>query len=81
MAVYAVANKIPNLFNSFYGVFNLAWTENASRLSDEEKRSTYYSDFFEYFYSVMVGMMLILICISPIIFRVLINNNIIRLLL
>ena len=72
MAVYAVANKIPNLFNSFYGVFNLAWTENASRLSDEEKRSTYYSDFFEYFYSVMVGMMLILICISPIIFRVLI---------
>ena len=75
MAVYAVANKIPNLFNSFYGVFNLAWTENASRLSDEEKRSTYYSDFFEYFYSVMVGMMLILICISPIIFRVLINKQ------
>ena len=75
MAMYAVANKIPNLFNSFYGIFNLAWTENASKLSDKEKKGTYYSNFFEYFYSVMVGMMLVLICISPIVFKLLINKQ------
>ena len=74
-AVYGVANKIPNLFNSFYGVFNLAWTENTSKLTRNEKNSDYYSIFFRSFYNVMVGMMLLLICSSPIIFKVLIDEK------
>lgn len=72
-AIYSVANKIPNLFNSFYGIFNLAWTENASKLTRNEKNSEYYSFFFKSFYNVMVGLMLMLICSSPIFFKLLIN--------
>ena len=75
MASYAVANKIPNLFNSIYGIFNLAWTENASKLSDQEKKDGYYTIFFKQFYSVMVGMMLILISITPILFEILIADQ------
>lgn len=74
-AVYAVANKIPNLFNSFYGIFNLAWTENTSKLTREEKSSDYYTIFFKTFYAAMVGLMLILICLAPIMYEILINSK------
>lgn len=37
-AIYAISNKILNLINSFYSVFNLAWTENTSRLTEKEKK-------------------------------------------
>lgn len=73
-AIYGVANKIPNLFNSVYNVFNLAWTENTSRLTQREKDKGYYTTFFSEFYNVMVGMMGILICMSPLLFKVLVRN-------
>ena len=63
------------MFNSFYGIFNLAWTENTSKLTKDEKSSDYYSLFFKSFYNVMVGLMLLLICVGPIIFKILINSK------
>ena len=74
-AIYAVSNKIPNLINSFYSVFNLAWTENTSRLTDKEKKDGYYSKFFEEFYALLVGMILCLITLSPLLFKILISNQ------
>lgn len=74
-AVYAVANKIPNLVNSFYSVFNLAWTENTSRLTDKEKASGYYSSFFHSFFNLLIGMILILITATPLLFKILINDQ------
>lgn len=74
-AIYAISNKIPNLINSFYSVFNLAWTENASRLTEKEKEDGYYSDFFDEFYTLLVGLILLLITISPLLFSILINNK------
>ena len=73
-AVYGVANRIPNLFNSIYNVFNLAWTENTSRLTTKEKKGDYYSVFFKDFFQVMVGAMSLLISCSPLLFRILIRN-------
>lgn len=74
-AIYAVSNKIPNLVNSFYSVFNLAWTENAARLTANEKKNGYYSTFFKEFYVLLVGIMLCLITASPLLFKVLINKQ------
>lgn len=74
-AVYGVAYKIPNLFNSIYNIFNLSWTENTSKLSIKEKQSGYYSNFFSQFYHFMVGAMLILIIITPWLFKILINEQ------
>lgn len=74
-AIYSVANRIPNLFNSMYNIFNLAWTENTSKLSAKEKEEGYYTIFFKEFYQVMVGMMLVLITVSPLLFKILINNK------
>lgn len=74
-AIYGVANRIPYLFNSLYNIFNLAWTENTSKLTSEEKKSSYYSDFFARFYQVMVGMMMCMICASPLLFNILIDKK------
>ena len=74
-AIYSVANKIPNLFNSVYNIFNLAWTENTSKLTIKEKKDGYYSIFFKEFYQVIVGMIILLITVSPLLFRILINNQ------
>lgn len=74
-AVYSVANRIPNLFNSVYNIFNLAWTENTSKLTETEKKQGYYTTFFKDFYHAMVGMMIALISVSPLLFKILINNQ------
>lgn len=74
-AVYSVANKIPNLFNSVYNIFNLAWTENTSKLTAEEKQGQYYSNFFEVFFNAIVGLMIALITVSPALFKFLISSK------
>ena len=57
-AVYAVANKIPNLCQTFFNVFHLSWQENAVETMNDKDRDQYYS-------SVMNSMIKILssICI------------------
>lgn len=74
-ALYAVTNKIPNMVSSAYNIFNLAWTENASRLSEEEKNEGYYTDFFDFFYCCMIGMVSLLIAVSPLLYNVLVDEK------
>ncbi len=72
--IYAVANKIPSIFIMAYSIFNLAWTEIASRVSDEgEESSEYYSSLFHMLYKFLIGSMLFLISVTPILFNLLIN--------
>lgn len=66
-AIYVISNKILNLINSFYSVFNLAWTENTFRLTEKEKKDGYYSIIFDEFYTLLVGLILTLITIFAII--------------
>lgn len=74
--IYSIANKIPNLFASVYAVFNLAWTETAARTMDKDADvDTYYSKMFEIMFQFLSGAMLLLISISPIAFRILIDSQ------
>lgn len=73
--LYAAASKIPNLFGTAFNVFNLAWTELAARSIKERNSSKYYSELFDNLYSFLIGIMLILIALSPIIFDILIDNK------
>lgn len=43
-AIYAVANKMPGLCQTFFGVFHLSWQENAVETMNAEDRDVYYSD-------------------------------------
>lgn len=74
-AVYAVANKIPNLFTTLQGTYIFAWQENASLSVGDKDSSDYYSKVFDMTFSLLVGMMTILIAVTPIIFAVLIRGD------
>ena len=72
--VYSIANKIPVLYSTAYGIFNLAWTETAARVSDtDDKPEIYYGKLFSKLFSFLIGIMLFVIAISPIIYKYLIN--------
>lgn len=43
--IYSVANKFPNVINTFFGVFNVAWTENVIK-SIYEKDTNYIAKMF-----------------------------------
>lgn len=73
--IYAVANKIPTLYNTAYSVFNLAWTETASRVSDDGNPAEYYSGLFKALFNFLIGTMLILIACTPIIFKLLVKGE------
>ncbi len=73
--VYAIANKIPTLYNTAYSVFNLAWTETASRVSDDGNPAEYYSVLFQKLFRFLIGAMLIMIAITPMVFHVLVKGD------
>lgn len=73
--IYAVSNKIPVIFNTAYGVFNLAWTETAARVYEEANSDDYYSELFNALFKFLIGGMLILISITPWIFIVLVADG------
>ncbi len=74
-AVYAVANKIPSLIGNMYTSFNMAWQESASEAEKDDDSKMYYSSIFQKLYDFMIGVVAVLIAITPILFKVLINSS------
>lgn len=74
-AIFAVANKIPSLFSVVQSTFTLAWQENASIASEDKDSGSYYSKMFDAFFSLMVGVMALLVCATPILFYILIKGD------
>lgn len=72
--IYSVANRIPNIYNTAYSIFNMAWIESASKAADEGDAEQYYSNLFEKLFTFLTGAMLIIIAVLPILFKVLIND-------
>lgn len=73
--IYSVANKIPNLYNTANNIFNLSWTETAAKVNDDGESTTYYGKLFHTLYNFLVGLMLVLIALTPFIFNILINEQ------
>lgn len=73
--IYGVANKIPSFYNSAYNIFNLAWTETASRVSDDGDPGAYYSSLFKILFHFLIGAMLVMITFTPVIFRLLVKGD------
>lgn len=74
-AIYAVANKIPNLLNIVQSSFSAAWQENASLTVKSNDTAIYYSSMFDALFRILVGATGLLIGGTPILFYVLINEN------
>ncbi len=74
-AVFAVAGKIPNIFNLAYMTFNMAWQESASIAVSDNDKHAYYSKVFNTFLRFITGMVLLLIAATPILFKILIKGS------
>lgn len=74
-AVYAVANKIPNLVKTFQGTFTSAWQENASLSVEDTDSKSYYSEMFDNINRIVVGLVAGLIAFTPVLFKILIRGE------
>lgn len=74
-AVYSVANKIPSLLTLAQSTFTMAWQENASIVSRDEDAAAYYSAMFHLMFDLMAGALGLLICATPLLFRLFIRGD------
>lgn len=74
-AIFAIANKIPLLFSTVQATFTMAWQENASIVAKDTDASHYYSNMFHAISCILVGIMAVLIALTPVIFRVVIRGD------
>lgn len=74
-AVYSVATKISQIYTAFYGIFTMAWTESAVLSVDDADLNEYYSRMFQGVFRATVGVMLGMFAVTPIVYRLLINQQ------
>lgn len=74
-AVYSVANKIPSLLTLAQNTFSMAWQESASIVSKDDDVEAYYSSMFKATIDIMAGFLGLLICSTPILFKLLIRGD------
>ena len=74
-AVYAVANKIPNLLSLAQSTFSMAWQENASIVSADKDVSKYYSKMFITMNNLYAGCLGLIITCTPVLFKLLIKGD------
>ena len=73
--IYGVANKIPHLVGSAYSVFNLAWTESATRAVNDADKEEYYSRLYHVLFDLLTCMVLIIVACSSLMFSILIDER------
>lgn len=74
-AIYAVANKIPNLLSIAQSIMVTAWQENASIAAKDKDADQYYSTMLERVFKLMFGCTILLIAATPIMFKLLIHGD------
>ncbi len=70
-AVYAVANKIPNLCQTFFSVFHLSWQENAVEMLDKKDRDEYYSKVMNTTIKVLISICILILSMNFLFFKLL----------
>ena len=73
--IYSLANKFSNIVGTFFGVYNVAWTENVIRTLDDEDANDYICKIFGISFSFYLIIVTGIINILPFVFRVLVNRS------
>lgn len=73
--IFSASTKIPNIYSAAFGIFNLAWTETASKVIDKENPNRYYSYLFSKLFHFLTGLILFFIALSPILFKIFIDDK------
>ena len=73
--IYAMANKFPNIMNTFSSFFFTAFKENASKAVKKKEYEEYYNNILEIVHNSFIAISLMLITIIPFIFNIFINKS------
>lgn len=73
--IYAMANKFPNIMNTFSGFFFTAFKENASKVIKKKDYEEYYNNILNIVHNSFIAISLLLITIIPFIFNIFINKS------
>lgn len=71
--IYSVSNKFSNIINSFYGIFNMSWTESVSLYIDDE--DNFLKDSFNVIFRLICSLCLLLISGMFIVFPILVESK------
>lgn len=71
--IYSVANKFSNVAVTFFGVYNIAWTENVIRTLDDKEAGRYVSKVFEITFSLYLIIVTGVINLLPFLFDWFVN--------
>lgn len=73
--IYSVASKFSNIINTFFNIYNVAWTENVVRSIKDEDGPIYISKIFELTFNAYLILVTGIINLLPFIFHILINKS------
>ena len=73
--IYSLANKFSNITNTFFNVFNVAWTENVVRCMEDKDGIEYINKMFITIYNIYFALVTGIINLLPFVFGVLVNNR------
>ena len=75
LAIYTVAQKLPNMFSSLQMTFTYAWQESASMTVNDTDKSDYYSLVLDLIFRLLTGTLAILITIIPLLFNIFVKGD------
>ena len=73
--IYSAANKFSGVFTTLYSVFNLTWTESASKNINSEDRDEFFSKILDFVIRFFGCLCLGTIAVMPFVFNILINEK------
>lgn len=73
--LYAAANKYALIFFTIYSIFDLSWTEAASKHIDSKNRDEFFSDVFNVSFRAFGAFGLLLIALTPYVFTILVGQD------
>lgn len=73
--IYSLANKFSNITNTFFGVYNLAWSENVIRSLNDKDSNEYINNIFNLTFKLYLILVTGIINILPFLFGFLVNEN------
>lgn len=73
--ILSVSQKFSTMYTTFYGIFNLTWTESASVHRDDKDSEKYYSETIETSFCILASACIGIIAVVAIVFPWLINEK------
>ncbi|MFR8088583.1 MAG: lipopolysaccharide biosynthesis protein [Lachnospirales bacterium] len=73
--IYSLANKFSNITNTFFNVFNIAWTENVVRSMNDRDNIKYINRMFKLIYNIYLVIITGIVNLLPFFFSILVNSN------